>query len=401
MLNMATEAYDIVYANAAEPLPIPGGRRFYEFHKPLARKFRILYLQPYTDETERERIAKILGDAGISVDFLRIATDRRRSSTSFLAFRLRAIRSSLSRLKKLANHVKIVHEEASPYPLLSKVFAGVSRPTVLTINELRGPIGVKMLGLVGLGEYAAEKMLKVFPNSYDLLITVSPSIYEITRRFAGNRNTVLVSNGVDTQKFSPGKESGKNENGTLRIVSVGRLMKHKVGLLPVVARIMNRIAVKHNFRIVYQMIGRGPLEGMVRRLAENSQFSNVRFDICSDFITDQRYVSILRESDLCMHLNPYMEGFGFGVAEAMSCKVPVVAFDIPGIRDVVQDGSSGFLVQPFDLRSLYSKLDFLLTHPDLLDKMGSNGRTRIVAKFSIEKKVQQLGRLYETLLHTS
>jgi len=401
MLTMAVGAYDIVYANAAEPLPIPGGRRFYEFHKPLARKFRILYLQPYTDEEEKERIARILGDAGIAVDFMKIPSDRQKSSVSFLAFRLRAIKASLSRIKRIVSDTRIIHEEASPYPLFSRFFGGVSKPVILTINELRGLRGIRMLGLAGLGEFLAEKMVGVFPNSYDLLVTVSPSIYELVKKNAANRKITLISNGVDTEKFSPGGQSKENENETLRIVSVSRLVRYKVHLLPVVGKILDKIAGKHNLRIVYCVIGRGPLENMVQGFAGNSGLSNVKFEIPNDWLSDEKYISLLRKSDVCIHLNPYMEGFGFGVAEAMSCRVPVVAFNIPGICDVLEDGSSGFLVKPFDLGNLYNRLDFILTHTDLRNKMGANARKRIINSFSIEKKVQQLEKVYEAFLSKS
>jgi glycosyltransferase involved in cell wall biosynthesis len=399
MRVMTQESYDIIYLNAVEPLPIPGGRRFYEFHKPLARKFSILYLQSYSNENEKERIEKILGDAGINVDFIKIPGNRNRSPASFLAFRLRAMRATLAYLKKVANHIRIIHEEASPYPLFTRFFNRSSKHTLLTINELRGSHSVEMLGFVGLGEFIAEKLLRVMPNCYDSIVTVSPSVYGMAERYFRGRNVVLISNALNINKFSPNGKSQKNDDGTLRIITVSRLIRYKVFLLPTVCRILSRIAKSNDLQILYRLIGRGPLEDTMQRFAQNLGSDGVRLELHSNLLADDEYVSFLRESDLYMHLNPYMEGFGYSAAEAMSSGVPVVAFDIPGIHDVVQDKSSGFLVKPMDLRSLYTKLSLVLTDPSLRNEMGANARARMVSEFSIEKRVRQLERLYETYLN--
>jgi len=398
---MAGSTYDVVYLNGVEPLPIPGGRRFYEFHRPLAHKFRILYLQPYSDESEKERIEKILGDAGIYVDFMKIPVDRNRSPASFLAFRLRAIRSSLVYLGKMINRVKVIHEEASPYPMFSRFFNAPSKHTILTINELRGAHSIKMLGFVGLGEFLSEKILRALPNCYDSIVTVSPSVHRLAERYFRNQNIVYISNALNVSKFSPDGKPENNEDDTLTVITVSRLIKYKVCMLPTVGKILERIARKHDLQILYRLIGRGPLEGTVQRFARNFGSNDVRFELHSKFLTDEQYVSLLRKSNLYIHLNPYMEGFGYSAAEAMSSGVPVVAFDIPGIHDIVQNKSSGFLIKPVDLRDLYSKLDLILTDGDLRAEMGMNARKRMVNEFSIHKKVRQLERLYEIYLNTS
>lgn len=89
------------------------------------------------------------------------------------------------------------------------------------------------------------------------------------------------------------------------------------------------------------------------------------------------------------------EGQSNTILEAMSCGVPVIASDIPGNRDLVQDDHTGYLF-PLGEPSKLTKLTYnLLRDPDRLQRLGVHSRQRVRDEFSVEKMVQSYERLYE------
>jgi glycosyltransferase involved in cell wall biosynthesis len=78
------------------------------------------------------------------------------------------------------------------------------------------------------------------------------------------------------------------------------------------------------------------------------------------------------------------EGFGMVLIEAMSCGLPAVSFDCEhGPREIITDGSDGFLVEPNNIDQLAEKICFLIENEYLRMEMGSNA-IESVKRFSKE-----------------
>ena len=91
------------------------------------------------------------------------------------------------------------------------------------------------------------------------------------------------------------------------------------------------------------------------------------------------------------------EGLPNSIMEAMAAGVPVVATDIPGNRDLVVSGETGYLV-PLDVRSAFAKYtEKILSDSALTQRFSAAARQRI-AEFSIEKMVDRHAELYRELL---
>jgi glycosyltransferase involved in cell wall biosynthesis len=78
------------------------------------------------------------------------------------------------------------------------------------------------------------------------------------------------------------------------------------------------------------------------------------------------------------------EGFGLVAAEASSMKVPVVAYDIPGVRDAVEHNVTGKLVEFGNFHALEMAIRDYISDKDLLIEHGTNGRNRIIDLYSKE-----------------
>ena len=89
------------------------------------------------------------------------------------------------------------------------------------------------------------------------------------------------------------------------------------------------------------------------------------------------------------------EGFGLTAAEAMAAGVPVVASDVDGLREVVEDGVTGYLIPVKDERALAERLIQVLNNPAQAQTMGSNGRNRVMRIFSIERFSDSILAIYD------
>ena len=108
------------------------------------------------------------------------------------------------------------------------------------------------------------------------------------------------------------------------------------------------------------------------------------------------------------------EPFGIINLEAMACETPVVASAVGGIKEVVVDGETGFLVpleqlnaSPFEpvdpakfARDLAAKINLLMADPALRTRLGKAGRLRAEQLFSWKAIATETATLYESLIHT-
>jgi glycosyltransferase involved in cell wall biosynthesis len=90
----------------------------------------------------------------------------------------------------------------------------------------------------------------------------------------------------------------------------------------------------------------------------------------------------------------WTESFGMALVEAMSCGVPVIAHDLEGMREVVADGVSGYLIEPGDLDALAERLDELLENPDLRNRLGAAGYALVRERFDMTTRAAEYLDLY-------
>jgi glycosyltransferase involved in cell wall biosynthesis len=97
------------------------------------------------------------------------------------------------------------------------------------------------------------------------------------------------------------------------------------------------------------------------------------------------------------------EGQSNAILEAMALGVPVVATDVPGTRDLVVHGQTGFLV-PADLDTPRRRAAFarhtnrLLDDPEQARRLGEAARRRALGEFSVEKMLERYAELYREVL---
>jgi glycosyltransferase involved in cell wall biosynthesis len=221
------------------------------------------------------------------------------------------------------------------------------------------------------------------------VVAVSEGGCTALRAALGERRVVLVDNGVDVARFTPGPP--RNPAGPPRILYVGLLTPRKgvVDLLQT-SRLLAARGVQHELVLV----GGAPDEGgtaeaEVRAAATDTvHFAGVR-DV-ADMPATYRGADVF-----C--LPSWWEAMPLSVLEAMATGLPVVATDVGDVARAVVDGETGRVVPAKDPEQLADALEEVLRSPDRRAAMGAAGRARVVAQFSVTSTAEALAALYDEL----
>ena len=105
-------------------------------------------------------------------------------------------------------------------------------------------------------------------------------------------------------------------------------------------------------------------------------------------------LGLLADADVFVHPS-ISEGIPVAIMEAMALRLPVIASDIMGNPEIIEDGKTGFLVPKSDPKSLAIKLKELLLNEDLRIEMGRNGREKISKEYNLKKNVVSLEKIFK------
>jgi len=203
---------------------------------------------------------------------------------------------------------------------------------------------------------------------------------------------IEVPLGVDHSRFMPKNKrpEARNKN-ILKILFVGALDRaHHFKGLDILLQAFRKLA-NQNYNL--QIAGSGDLSAYYQRLSSQLQIDKyVEF---IGFASDEELPKIYKSADLFVFPSTgKAEAFGLVVLEAMSSGLPVLASDLPGVRTLIQN--KDFLVKPGSIDSLAEKLELVLNDKELLVKAGLANRQLVEEKYTWEKSVDQLEKLYKS-----
>jgi glycosyltransferase involved in cell wall biosynthesis len=92
------------------------------------------------------------------------------------------------------------------------------------------------------------------------------------------------------------------------------------------------------------------------------------------------------------------EGTPVSAIESLASGTAVVANRVGGVPDVVRDGVDGFLIEPGDIEGAAARLAALAADPALRTRLGESGRARVLERYSVARLVNDVDRLYRSLL---
>lgn len=218
----------------------------------------------------------------------------------------------------------------------------------------------------------------------------------------------LVSAGVDSdkirviysaanpEKFSP-REPDKHLRKELGIPEdfavVGKLANYSPWKGQHVFLQAAKKILEKNKKVFFLLVGKNT-ESLEPLAKELGIFPSVR--ICG-FRKD--IPEILSLMDVSVNSAVAGEGLSGAMRESLLMTVPVIATDVAGNREIVQNGKTGFLVPPDKPGALADWILFMLKDPPQAKKMAEVGRTWVKENASPEKMIENTTSLYQSLLH--
>ena len=139
------------------------------------------------------------------------------------------------------------------------------------------------------------------------------------------------------------------------------------------------------------IVGDGPARAALEAHAQTLGIATaVRF---AGYLDETAVAALLDEADMLV-LPSFAEGLPVVLMEALASRIPVIATQIAGVSELVENGINGFIVPPGDVDTLAVRLDQLLSDPVRCAAMGAAGRRKVEAEFDIRVEVAWLAQLF-------
>ena len=145
------------------------------------------------------------------------------------------------------------------------------------------------------------------------------------------------------------------------------------------------------------MVGGGPAQGALRKLVGELKMEN--HITVGGFVSLEEANRLIREADF-MVMPSYRESFGVAAVEAASCGLPVIATNVGGIPEIVEDGVNGILIVPGDKDALVNAMVRLASDVGLIRRMGMAGREMAVKRFDFNACLDKMEKLYRRMMES-
>jgi len=213
--------------------------------------------------------------------------------------------------------------------------------------------------------YLAEKTIPIIYKKTPI-ITVSKSTKEdLLKKNIEENHIKIILNGIKIDKKKAYNEIKKAEVPT--VVYIGRIKFSK-----------NIDDLIKAFKIVKSKIKNAKL--IIGGKGDQDCYEYLKNLTKNENIEDVYFLGELSEEDKVKQLElawvfgypSYKEGWGISAIEANACGTPVVAYNVPGLRDSIKNGTNGLLAKEKDIKDMADKIVTLLENHELREKLGKN-----------------------------
>jgi glycosyltransferase involved in cell wall biosynthesis len=350
----------------------------------------------------------VLGEEGALADRLRsvvevhilpLRADVRQARKDDLGaqsiFSAAALREVVRYVRELAgfmrqHHIDLLHTNSLKSDLLGSLAAKLTRtPVIWHVRDRITP------------DYLPSRVARTFrwlgrwlP---DLIIADSHAVAATLSRHPSKRIHV-VHEGTPHEEFAPHSQSGASgrSDDTQIIGLVGRISPWKgQDIFLRAAGMLRRKYPAARFHIIgAALFDESEFEQKLHKLADDLDLGEAL--IFAGFRNDIHQA--IAELDVLVHASTRPEPFGQVIIEGMAAAKPVVATNAGGVREIVEDGVTGFLVPMSDPERMAEAIDRLLGDPGMAHAMGLRGQAHVTQNFSIGKTVRGVLAAYHQVV---
>jgi glycosyltransferase involved in cell wall biosynthesis len=292
---------------------------------------------------------------------------------------------AISRLVELIRdkQIDVIHTHGYKSDIIGVLAARKAGiPCIVTPHGFENARDLKLRLFIWLGCQAMRFATKVVPLSQQLLD-------DSLRVGVPRHKTLYIQNGVDLSEVERVTAPERTDNTEKRIGFIGQMISRKniFDLL----NIFDALHAKHpNTRLVLLGDGdqRPALEQHAQTLASRSHIDFLGF-------RDDR-LSLLKSFDL-FAMTSTLEGIPRCLMEAMTASVPVAAYDIPGIDQLITHNQTGLLAPLGDKQQLLSHWETLLFDPDTAQKLADTAKSFVYDHYSAQRMAKEYTELFQQL----
>ncbi|MEM1554496.1 MAG: glycosyltransferase family 4 protein [Thermoproteota archaeon] len=257
------------------------------------------------------------------------------------------------------------------------------------IKDLRHRVGIFGSILAALA-FILEKSIPLVYRGVDILTFSKDTRDELVDIGLSPSRIHIAQEGIELSRYIKFASCQKDLIPT--VVYVGRLVATKgiEHLLQATSMIVNKIP---NIRLI--IIGRGYLEEKLKEYSKSLGISsNVLF---TGYVTEEEKISILSRAHVLVHPS-LREGWATPVIEANACGTPAIGTDVPGVRNTIINGVTGYLVPYGNPKVLAEKIISIITEPEKTQKMAKMA-IEFASQYDINKTIEMAIKVFKILMN--
>lgn len=311
---------------------------------------------------------------------------------------LRYNRKSRAELKKMITNknIDVVHHLRPAYKGFFSSVADLSIPFVYGPAQV--PYDRTVENARNLKRFEAlysivkkRKWRKTLKSSENILVSVDYA--KIGLPDSVQNKIVTVKKGVDSGYFKPQNKDNSSKK-KLKVLFLAAIRKNKGAhvLLRAIPKVLERID-----GVEFEFVGENKDKQYFESIIDELDIHDyVRF---TGAVSHEETADFYNDADLYC-FPALQEDAPSSLLEAMACGLPVVASNIMGIPEFVDENENGFLFQNGDHEDLALKLYKALSNPKKLYEMGLHSRKKVEKELNWEAVVDKIERVYEDSIHS-
>ncbi len=244
----------------------------------------------------------------------------------------------------------------------------------------------------------AEKFTAIFKHK---IICVSEFDRQtaIKEKICNPKKLTTIHNGIEQINFLPKEQASEK---LFRIINKSEIRNPKSEIrIGTIANLYPTKGLEHLIQAIHLLISNYQLPITAIIIGEGEERKNLedligQLNLKNNVILTGR---INNAAELLPAFDIYVcssvkEGLSYTIIEAMQAGLPVVATNVGGNPELIQDHQTGLLAQAKNPQDLAEKIQELINNPDLQQKLGSEAKQKAEAEFNLEKMVEKTKKIY-------
>lgn len=230
--------------------------------------------------------------------------------------------------------------------------------------------------------------------AYKGIASTSYCMARETEKYIKNKEIYITPFGVDIDLF---KNLNYKKDKNKIVIGIVKTLSPKYGieyLIKAIKELENILEKEISNKIEVHIYGKGNSEEELKQLTVDLNLEEkVKF---LGFIKNTDVPKAINKMDIFV-VPSLEESFGVAAVEAMACEIPIIVYDADGLKEVVVNNETGFVVSKKNYRAIAVKLKELILNEELRVEFGKNGRKRVLELYDWNNNVDKMIEIYKEI----